>query len=151
MIPRQKQKKMNNQLNKVLIDSYMESKAGFPYINKEDVTFVDVKKIMPYGKEVAVFNGFENNSTVSFFLCDFSPGIGPKKHRHPYEETFIVLEGEMEAKVDGKTYIVKEGNIMVVPAGKWHEFTNKTDKKIKTVNIHPVAVMDTEWYDDQSV
>lgn len=79
MIPRKKQKKMNNQLNKVLIDSYMESKAGFPYINKEDVTFVDVKNIMPYGKEVAVFNGFENNSNVSFFLCDFSPGIGPKK------------------------------------------------------------------------
>ena len=141
---------MNNQLTEVFKESYREAKTGFPFINNKDVTFVEVKSIMPYGKELAVFNGFENNANVSFFLCDFSPGIGPKKHRHPYEETFIVLEGEMEAIVEGKTYIVKEGNIMVVPAGKWHEFTNKTDKKIKTVNIHPVAVMDTEWYGEQS-
>lgn len=141
---------MNNQLNKVLTNTNMETKTGFPFKNNKDVTFVEIKNIMPYGKELAVFNGFENNANVSFFLCDFSPGIGPKKHRHPYEETFIVLEGEMEAIVEGKTYTVKEGNIMVVPAGKWHEFTNKTDKKIKTVNIHPVAVMDTEWYSEQS-
>jgi len=141
---------MNNQITDVLKDSYREAKNGFPYINNNDVTFVEVKNIMPYGKELAVFNGFENNANVSFFLVDFSPGVGPKKHRHPYEETFIVLEGEIEAIVEGKTYLVKEGNIMVVPAGKWHEFTNKTDKKIKTVNIHPVAVMDTEWYGEQS-
>jgi quercetin dioxygenase-like cupin family protein len=144
-----KKKKMNNQLTEVLKESYREAKTGFPYKNIKDVTFVEVKNIMPYGKELAVFNGFENNANVSFFLVDFSPGVGPQKHRHPYEETFIVLEGEMEAIVDGKTYIVKEGNIMVVPAGKWHEFTNKTDKKLKTVNIHPVAVMDTEWYSAQ--
>lgn len=143
-------KKMNNQLTEVLKYSYREAKSGFPYINNKDVTFVEIKSIMPYGKEVAIFNGFENNSNVSFFLCDFSPGIGPKKHRHPYEETFIVLEGEMEAIVEGTTYIVKEGNIMVVPAGKWHEFSNKSDKKVKTVNIHPVAAMDTQWFSDES-
>jgi len=61
-----------------------------------------------------------------------------------------VLEGEMEAIVEDKTYTVKEGNIMIVPAGKWHGFTNKTDKKVKTVNIHPAAIMDTEWYGDPS-
>ncbi|HAX49795.1 MAG TPA: cupin domain-containing protein [Ignavibacteria bacterium] len=141
---------MNNQLTEVFKESYKEAKTRFPYINNNDVTFVEIKSIMPYGKELAIFNGFENNANVSFFLCDFSPGIGPKKHRHSYEETFIVLEGEMEAIVEDKTYTVKEGNIMIVPAGKWHEFTNKTDKKVKTVNIHPAAIMDTEWYCDPS-
>lgn len=115
-----------------------------------EVTFVEIKNIMPYGKEVAIFNGFENNANVSFFLVDFSPGVGPQKHRHPYEETFIVLEGEIEAIVEGKTHVVKEGNIMIVPAGMWHEFKNKSDKRVKTVNIHLVAVMDTEWYSETS-
>ena len=141
---------MNNQLTEVFKESYREAKTGFPFINNKDVTFVEGKSTRPCGKGLAVCNGFENNPNLSVFLCDFSPGIGPKKHRHPYEETFIVLEGEMEAIVEGKTYTIKEGNIMVVPAGKWHEFTNKTDKKIRTVNIHPVAVMDTEWYGEQS-
>ena len=144
-------KKMNILQTEVIKDSYREAKNGASDAVNKDVTFVEIKSIMPYGMELAVFNGFENNANVSFFLCDFSPGIGPKKHRHPYEETFIVLEGEMEAIVEGTTYIVKEGNIMVVPAGKWHEFSNKSDKKVKTVNIHPVAVMDTEWYSEESV
>lgn len=128
--------------------SYFE--INKPGAHNSEVTFVEIKSIMPFGKEVAIFNGFENNANVSFFLVDFSPGVGPKKHRHPYEETFIVLEGEIEATVEGKTFTVKEGNIMIVPAGMWHEFKNRSDKRVKTVNIHPVAVMDTEWYSEQS-
>jgi len=34
------------------------------------------------------------------------PGGGPPPHRHDFDETFIVLEGEMEATFRGKKTIV---------------------------------------------
>lgn len=111
-----------------------------------EVKIVDVTNLMPYGSEVAIFNGYEHNANVSFFLVNFSPGIGPKKHRHPYEETFIILEGAIEAVIEGEIYTVQAGNILIVPANTWHEFTNKTDKQVMTVNIHPTGKMISEWY-----
>jgi quercetin dioxygenase-like cupin family protein len=109
---------------------------------------IGVESLIPYGAETAVFNGFENNANVSFFIVCFSPGRGPKKHRHPYEETFIILEGAIEAVIDGETKTVPAGNILVVPPNAWHEFKNNTDKEVMTVNIHPVPKMVTEWFVD---
>jgi quercetin dioxygenase-like cupin family protein len=117
-------------------------------ISHKEVKIVDVNSLMPFGAEVAVFNGYENNANVSFFIVCFSPGMGPRKHRHPYEETFIILEGAIEAVIEDKTYTVPAGNIMIVPPNTWHEFSNKTDKQVMTVNIHPAAEMVTEWYCD---
>src|ERR1700744_28091 len=37
------------------------------------------------------------------------PGGGPPPHRHDFEETFILLQGEMEATFRGKKTIVKAG------------------------------------------
>lgn len=133
-------------INKELLDQMIEAVKTENEAKKPAVKIVDVKSLMPFGNEVAIFNGFENNANVSFYLVNFSPGVGPRKHRHPYEETFIVLEGEIEAIVEGKTFNVPEGNIMIVPANTWHEFSNKSDKKVRTVNIHPVAKMLQEWY-----
>ncbi len=115
-------------------------------LKKKEVKIINAKNIMPFGNEVAVFNGYQHNAGISFFLVNFNKGTGPKKHRHPYEETFVILEGEIEAIVDGKTFTVSAGNIMIVPANTWHEFSNKTDKPAKTVNIHPVPKMIQEWY-----
>src|SRR6266568_4220691 len=38
------------------------------------------------------------------------PGGGPPPHRHDFEETFIVLEGEIEATFRGQKSIVRAGN-----------------------------------------
>jgi quercetin dioxygenase-like cupin family protein len=38
------------------------------------------------------------------------PGGGPPPHRHNFEETFILLEGEIEATFRGKKSIVQAGD-----------------------------------------
>ena len=106
---------------------------------------IDINSLKPPGQEVAVFQGANHGANVSFFIVQFSPGKGPKKHRHPYEETFILLEGEIEAIVDGKTETIKGNHILVVPAGTWHEFRNHSEKPVLMINIHPVPEMITEW------
>jgi quercetin dioxygenase-like cupin family protein len=106
---------------------------------------IDINSITPTGQEVATFHGSKHGANVSFFIVHFSPGKGPRKHRHPYEETFILLEGEIEAIVDGETKNFSENNIVIIPAGVWHEFKNCSERPVFMINLHPVAEMVTEW------
>src|SRR6266581_7073203 len=52
------------------------------------------------------------------------PGGGPPPHRHDFEETFIVLEGEMEATFRGQKVIVRPGDTLNIPANAPHQFHN---------------------------
>ena len=106
---------------------------------------VDMETMKSPNGEAATFQGFEHGANVLFFVVQFSQGKDPKKHRHPYEETFIILDGEIEAIVDGKTQVIGSEVIAVIPAGVWHEFKNRSDKTARLVNIHPAAKMITEW------
>jgi mannose-6-phosphate isomerase-like protein (cupin superfamily) len=43
------------------------------------------------------------------------PDGGPPPHRHDFEETFILLEGEMEATFRGKKSVVRAGDTLNIP------------------------------------
>jgi quercetin dioxygenase-like cupin family protein len=43
------------------------------------------------------FEGVERGVGVSLIFVDAPPGDGPRLHRHPYEEVFVVQEGEASA------------------------------------------------------
>jgi quercetin dioxygenase-like cupin family protein len=109
------------------------------------MNILDINTLKPPGQDVATFQGSKHGASVSFFIVHFSPGKGPRKHRHPYEETFIILEGQIEAIVDDKLETLRENNIVIIPADTWHEFKNRSEKPAFMVNIHPVPEMITEW------
>src|SRR5450432_3375855 len=52
------------------------------------------------------------------------PGGGPGPHRHEFEETFIVLDGEIEATFRGKKSVVHAGETVNIPANAPHMFHN---------------------------
>ncbi len=52
------------------------------------------------------------------------PGGGPPPHRHDFEETFILLEGEIEATFRGKKSTVRAGDTVNIPANAPHQFHN---------------------------
>ena len=52
------------------------------------------------------------------------PGGGPPPHRHDFEETFIVLDGEIEATFRGTTATIKAGETIHIPANAPHQFRN---------------------------
>ena len=106
---------------------------------------IDIDSIKPPGGEVANFQGAEHGANVSFFVVHFSHGQGPKRHRHPHEETFVILEGEIELVIDGARHRVGGGKITVIPAGTWHVFTVQSKEPVHMINIHPVPKMITEW------
>src|SRR4051794_17121535 len=52
------------------------------------------------------------------------PGGGPPPHRHDFEETFSLLEGELEVTFRGVKQIVRAGETIHVPANAPHQFHN---------------------------
>src|SRR5450631_487118 len=61
-----------------------------------------------------------------FCLVDMyvPPGGGPPPHRHDFEESFIILEGEIEATFRGAKSVVKAGETINIPANAPHQFHN---------------------------
>jgi quercetin dioxygenase-like cupin family protein len=68
-----------------------------------------------------------------FCLIDMHipPGGGPPPHRHDFEETFILLEGQMEATFRGAKSTVKAGETLHIPANAPHQFHNASDKPVR--------------------
>jgi quercetin dioxygenase-like cupin family protein len=63
------------------------------------------------------------------------PGGGPGPHRHDFEETFIVLEGEVEVTFRGKKSTVRAGETVNVPSNAPHQFKNIFSKPARMICI----------------
>jgi quercetin dioxygenase-like cupin family protein len=68
-----------------------------------------------------------------FCLIDMHipPGGGPPPHRHDFEETFTLLDGEMEATFRGAQSTIKTGQTIHIPANAPHQFHNSSDKPVR--------------------
>ncbi|HTA87056.1 MAG TPA: cupin domain-containing protein [Silvibacterium sp.] len=63
------------------------------------------------------------------------PGGGPPPHRHDFEKTFIVLEGEMEATFRGQKSLVRAGDMINIPANAPHQFHNTSTEPVRMLCI----------------
>ncbi len=72
-----------------------------------------------------------------FCLIDMHipPGGGPPPHRHDYEETFIVLEGEIEATFRGAKVLARAGETIHIPANAPHQFRNSSPQPARLLCI----------------
>jgi quercetin dioxygenase-like cupin family protein len=76
-----------------------------------------------------------------FTLVDMQvpPGGGPPSHRHDFEETFILLDGELQATFRGEKRIVQAGETVHIPANAPHQFHNASLKSVRMLCICPPA------------
>jgi quercetin dioxygenase-like cupin family protein len=89
------------------------------------------------------FEGGRQGADVSFFVVRAPEGEGPGLHRHPYEETFVLLEGSATFTVDGETMEGVADTVIVVPARAPHKFVAGA-QGLTSVNIHPRSRMEQE-------
>ena len=59
-----------------------------------------------------------------FLFIEYLPGVGIGPHDHTYEEAYFILSGEVEATLDGKTYVAKPGDVLWTSTGCTHAFRN---------------------------
>ena len=77
-------------------------------------------------------------SGVSLFLIDYvRPGEGPKPHKHPYPETWIVRDGRARFVVENQTIDAKAGDVLVCAADTAHKFHNVGPGHLDIICIHP--------------
>jgi quercetin dioxygenase-like cupin family protein len=72
-----------------------------------------------------------------FCLIDMHvpPNGGPPPHRHDFEETFTVLEGELEATFRGAKQVVRAGETINIPANAPHQFHNSSSRPVRMLCI----------------
>ncbi len=88
-------------------------------------------------RRAALFAGRDHGAGVSFFVVRFAPGEGPSLHRHPYDETFLVLDGTARVTVADETIEIHAGEILVAPAGAPHAFTCTGDVELHLIAMSP--------------
>ncbi len=70
------------------------------------------------------------------------PGGGPAPHRHDFEESFILLEGELAVTCRGEQSTVKAGTTVNVPANAPHRFHNRSSAPVRLLCICAPAGQD---------
>jgi mannose-6-phosphate isomerase-like protein (cupin superfamily) len=71
-------------------------------------------------------------------------GVGPRLHKHPYAETFIIRRGSATFSVDAEEIIGRAGQILVVPADTPHKFRTGPGG-YEAIHIHANPTFETVW------
>lgn len=93
--------------------------------------------------------GQETGASVSVISVDADPGAGPRLHRHPYEEVFVVLEGEATFTLGDVERVYRAGEVAVAPAGVPHRFVNSGSSRLRQVDVHLSPRFVTEWLEPE--
>jgi quercetin dioxygenase-like cupin family protein len=100
---------------------------------------------LPFSRIAHEMVGEDHGSGLTILFVDAPPGRGPSLHRHPYEELFIVQEGEARFRTGDEERTVRGGDIVVIPPNTPHAFTNTGDGPLRQIDIHLAPSFSTEW------
>jgi len=98
-----------------------------------------------YGEDENEVQGYNHNAAVSVIVVDAPPGSGPRLHRHPYEEVFVIQDGTVTFTAGDETIEASAGQVVVVPGGVPHKFVNTGEGRLRQVDIHASDRFITEW------
>jgi mannose-6-phosphate isomerase-like protein (cupin superfamily) len=79
--------------------------------------------------------GKDTNDRFCVIDMHVPPGGGPGPHRHDFEETFVVLDGEVEMTFRGEKSIVRAGDTVNVPSNAPHQFHNSSTRPVRMICI----------------
>jgi mannose-6-phosphate isomerase-like protein (cupin superfamily) len=72
----------------------------------------------------------------SLFLIQYMPGAKIDPHDHTFEESYLIVRGQVRATADGHTYDLGAGDVIWTSVGCIHSFEN--------VSSHPVCWIETQ-------
>ncbi|MGF0118112.1 cupin domain-containing protein [Promicromonospora sp. Marseille-Q5078] len=94
----------------------------------------------------ADFEGYLHGAGVSVMFERIDrDGAGPRLHRHPYPETFIVWSGRALFRVGDDEVVAVGGQILVAPAGTPHTFSVIGPEVYEALHVHANDRFVTEW------
>jgi mannose-6-phosphate isomerase-like protein (cupin superfamily) len=88
------------------------------------------------------------NVDVHINLINVDSGPGPTHYHAKAENIYVVLEGNVEAIVEGKKYRLGPGEVAFIPPGVRHQAGNCGDKVARVLEIYAPAGEDFHIVDD---
>ena len=67
----------------------------------------------------------------TMFMVQYEPGGVAGTHDHPLEETYLVVEGEVDASFDGDVHRLTPGDVAWAGVGCVHGFSNPADRPVR--------------------
>ena len=96
----------------------------------------DLQRVFIVGDTYTILLSGENTAGNMCLIDMYVPqGGGPGPHRHDFEETFSVTEGEIELTVRGETTGIEAGETIHIPANAPHMFTNTAEQPARMLCI----------------
>ena len=89
--------------------------------------------------------GHEIGAGTTLILTDMKTGTGPRLHKHPYPELWVVMAGRARFTAGSETIEAGAGDIVHVEAELPHKFVVTSDEPAKMVCIHEAAKFTTIW------
>jgi mannose-6-phosphate isomerase-like protein (cupin superfamily) len=75
-------------------------------------------------------------ASISMILDVSEPGGGPRLHRHPYDETWVIEDGQLLFQVGDRQGEAGPGDIVLAPPNVPHKFTNRGPGRSRVICIH---------------
>jgi HTH-type transcriptional repressor of puuD len=93
------------------------------------------------GEQIKLINTGLGTEKLDVHLNRLVPG-GPrgKRHRHSQaDNVYIVKRGEGTLVVDGKTHVIRENDVVYIPAGMPHSLSNLSGSVFEIFEIYAPA------------
>ena len=81
---------------------------------------MDLKGLIQYQEKSVVSSTILDKKNGSVTIFAFGKGQGLKEHTAPFDAMVIMLEGEAEFIISAKSYRLKEGEMIIMPANEPH-------------------------------
>jgi len=82
-----------------------------------------------------LLSGDDTDGRYCLIDMHIPPGGGPPPHRHDFEESFTILESEIEATFRGEKSVVRAGETINIPANAPHSFTNTSEQAVRLLCV----------------
>jgi quercetin dioxygenase-like cupin family protein len=82
----------------------------------------------------------------TMFMVEYQPGGAALPHDHPMEESYIILDGEVEAVGDGKRYTLRRGDVFWTGVGSVHAFYNTSKGTVRWLETQSPPLPDRHGY-----
>ena len=99
-------------------------------IKAQAVKLID---LIDYQEGSVVSRTIIDKKTGTLTLFAFGEGQGLSEHTAPYDAIVYLLNGEAEVSISGKTLRLKEGEMVIMPAGEPHAL--KAIKRFKMMLV----------------
>ncbi len=89
--------------------------------------------------------GEDHGASISLIIDESDPGQGPRLHRHAYDETWVIQEGNISFQVGDQQLKAGPGDVAIIPPGMPHKFVNDGPGRSRIVCIHASPTIVGEW------